>query len=45
MLFRILKLLHENFIINPTNYICFNVYGQVIIHPLISLLFDLFKIS
>ena len=32
--FRILKLLHDNLIINVTGYISFNVHNQVIIHPL-----------
>ena len=44
-IFRILKLLHDMFLINPTGYICFNVHSQAIIHPLISYLIHLFKIS
>ena len=36
MMFHILKLLNDFFIINLTSYIFFNVYSQVIIHPLIS---------
>ena len=37
MRFYILKLLHNNFIINAINYISFNVYNQnqIIMHPLI----------
>ena len=31
----ILKLLHDNFIINPISYIFFNVHNQTIIHSLI----------
>ena len=44
MIFHILKLLHDIFIINPTSYIYFNVYNQTNIHPLISHLIDLFRI-
>ena len=44
-IFRILKLLHNISIINPTRYICFEVHSQAIIHALISHLIDLFKIS
>ena len=44
MIFHILKLLHDFFIINPTSYIYFNVYNQTNIHPLISHLIDLFRI-
>ena len=34
MCFHILKLLHDSFIINATNYISFNIHNQAIIHPL-----------
>ena len=44
MIFHILKLLYDFFIINPTSYIYFNVHNQTIIYPLISLLIDLFRI-
>ena len=44
MIFHILKLLHDLFIINPTSYIYFNVHNQTITHPLISHLIDLFRI-
>ena len=44
MIFHILKLLHDFFIINPTSYIYFNVYTKTHIHPLISHLIDLFRI-
>ena len=43
-IFHILKLLHDNFIINPISYIYFNVHSQAIIYPLIFPLIDLFKI-
>ena len=32
--FRILKFVHDSFIINITSYIFFNVHNQAIIHPL-----------
>ena len=44
MIFHILKLLHDFFIINLTSYIYFTVHNQTIIHPLISHLIDLFRI-
>ena len=34
MSFHILKLLHDNLIINATSYISFNAHNQAIIHPL-----------
>ena len=43
-MFHILKLLHDIFIINPTNYISFNIHSQAIIHQLISHFIDLFQI-
>ena len=45
MIFHILKLLHDFFIINPTSYIYFNVHNQTIIHPLISYLIDYFEFA
>ena len=42
MIFHVLKLLHDFFIINPMSYIYFNVHNQIITHPLISHLIDLF---
>ena len=42
MIFHILKLLHDFFIIIFTSYIYFNVHNQTIIHQLISHLIDLF---
>ena len=42
-MFHILNLLHDIFIINPTNYISFNVHSQAIIHQLISYFIDLFQ--
>ena len=32
--FHILKLVHDNLIINATSYISFNVHNQTIIYPL-----------
>ena len=43
MIFYILKLLQNIFIINPSSYIYFNIHSQAIIHPLISHLIDLFN--
>ena len=45
MMFRILKLLHDIFIINSISYIYLNLRSQAIIHLLISHLIDLFNIS
>ena len=45
MIFHILKLLHDFFIINPTSYIYFNVHNQTIIHLLISYLIDYFEFA
>ena len=44
MIFYILKLLHDFFIINFTSYIYFNIHNQTTICPLISHLIDLFWI-